>query len=81
MDTKVDGASINFPESVSMVPLSTLISLTKKGSGWSEWSEGPRREKTRKSQQNICPKDEILDLDSIMFVIGLVRMLLFFTKS
>jgi hypothetical protein len=60
-DTKVDGASINFPESVSMVPLSTFvetfakfaqISLKKKGRGV---SEGPRREKNSEKSQNTTP--------------------------
>ena len=61
MDPKVDGASINFPESVSMVPLSTFvetfakfaqISLKKKGRGV---SEGPRREKNSEKSQNTTP--------------------------
>ena len=60
-DTKVDDASINFPESVSMVPLSTFvetfakfaqISLKKKGRGV---SEGPRREKNSETSQNTTP--------------------------
>jgi hypothetical protein len=60
-DTKFDGASINFLESVSMVPLSTFgetfvkfaqISLKKKGRGV---SEGPRREKNSEKSQNTTP--------------------------
>ena len=56
-----DGASINFRESVSMVPLSTFvetfakfaqISLKKKGRGV---SEGPRREKNSETSQNTTP--------------------------
>ena len=55
------GASINFLESVSMVPLSTFvetfakfaqISLKKKGRGV---SEGPRREKNSEKSQNTTP--------------------------
>ena len=60
-DRKVDGASINFLASVSMVPLSTFvetfakfaqISLKKKGRGV---SEGPRREKNSEKSQNTTP--------------------------
>jgi hypothetical protein len=56
-----DGASINFRESVSMVPLSTFvetfakfaqISLKKKGRGV---SEGPRRERNSEKSQNTTP--------------------------
>ena len=56
-----DGASINFLESVSMVPLSTFgetfakfaqISLKKKGRGV---SEVPRREKNSEKSQNTTP--------------------------
>ena len=76
------GASINFLESVSMVPLSTFgetfvkfaqISLKKKGRGV---SEGPRREKNSEKSQHF----ETLDMDSIMLVIGLVEMLNFLKK-
>ena len=58
LDTNFDGASINFLESVLMVPLSTFvetfakfaqISLKKKGRGV---SEGPRREKNSEKSQN-----------------------------
>jgi hypothetical protein len=61
MDPKVDGASINFPESVSMVPLSTFVEtfaklaqivLKKKGRGV---SEGPRRENISEKSQNTIP--------------------------
>ena len=61
LDTSFDGASINFLESVSMVPLSTFvetfakfaqISLKKKGRGV---SEGPRREKNSEKSQNTTP--------------------------
>jgi len=61
IDEKFDGASINFLESVSMVPLSTFgetfakfaqISLKKKGRGV---SEGPRREKKSEKSQNTTP--------------------------
>ena len=61
LDTSFDGASINFLESVSMVPLSTFgktfakfaqISLKKKGRGV---SEGPRREKISEKSQNTTP--------------------------
>ena len=61
LDEKFDGVSINFLESVSMVPLSTFvetfakfaqISLKKKGRGV---SEGPRREKNSETSQNTTP--------------------------
>ena len=79
------GASINFLESVSMVPLSTFvetfakfaqISLKKKGRGV---SEGPRREKNSENLRTL-PHFETLDMDSIMLVIGLVEMLNFLKK-
>jgi len=80
------GASINFLESVSMVPLSTFgetfvkfaqISLKKKGRGV---SEGPRREKKSEKFSEHYPTFETLDMDSIMLVIGLVEMLNFLKK-
>ena len=42
-------------------------------------SEGPRREKNSDNSQNtsILPNFEVLDMDSIMLVIGLVKMLNF----
>ena len=72
----------------SMVPVSTFpkafrwchyqLSLEKKGL---RVSEGPRRGKNQKHPTKVLPNDEILDLGSIMFVIGLVQMLHFFMKS
>ena len=53
------------------------ISLKKKGRGV---SEGPRREKNEKNLSRILPNFEILDMDSIMLVIGLLEMLNFLKK-
>ena len=52
------------------------ISLKKKGRGV---SEGPRREKNEENLR-ILPNFEILDMDSIILVIGLVEMLNFLKK-
>ena len=49
----------------------------KRGSGWAKIPVEEKIRNINKSPAN----DEILDLDSIMFVIGLVQMLHFFMKS
>ena len=52
------------------------ISLKKNGRGV---SEGPRREKNQKHLRTL-PHFEILDMDSILLVIGLVEMLNFLKR-
>ena len=80
-----EGQHSKFRETVSMRPPSNFvenfakfaqISLKKKGRGV---SEGPRREKNEKHLR-ILPNFEILDMDSIILVIGLVEMLNFLKK-
>ena len=46
--------------------------------GWV--SEGPRLEKKIQTNLRILPNVEVLDMDSIMLVIGLVKMLNFLKK-
>ena len=54
------------------------MSLKTKGAGR---AKVPVEKKKSETSTKILPNDEILDLDSIMFVIGLVQMLHFFMKS
>ena len=58
-----------------MKPLSNFVETSGKAGGV---SEGPRREKN--PDLRILPNFEVLDMDSIMHVIGLVKMLNFLKK-
>ena len=54
------------------------MSLKTKGAGR---AKVPVEKKKSETSTKILPNDEILDFDSIMFVIGVVQMLHFLMKS